>query len=224
VLVLVVEDDARLAALIKRVLEDERHFVDLASDGAAGLQQGLNHNYDAIVLDVMLPVMDGFEVCKRLREARNDTPVLMLTARDAVEDRVRGLDAGADDYVAKPFAFTELLARLRALGRRRSDTGGAVLSIDDLTLDPDRHVVRRGSRDIELTPREFSLLEYLLRHPGQVLTRSQITDSVWGDAFDTMTNVVDTYIHYLRKKVDGGPGRKLIRTVRGFGYKIEERT
>jgi DNA-binding response OmpR family regulator len=219
---LLVEDDVRLAKLMKRVLAEEGHVVDAANDGATGLDLAVGGEFDAIILDVMLPKIDGFEVCRRLRKSDVDTPVLMLTARDAVDDRVRGLDAGADDYVAKPFAFSELLARLRALGRRRAPLGAEVLSVADLVLDESSHVVRRGGSEIDLTQKEFALLDYLMRHPGHVLTRSQILDNVWGYEFASMTNVVDIYIHYLRRKIGKGGTAKLIHTVRGVGYKIGE--
>jgi DNA-binding response OmpR family regulator len=219
--VLVVEDDQRLARLIKRVLEEELHVVDLAYDGSDALYKGEDGAFDVIILDVMLPEMDGVAVCRRLREAGVHTPVLMLTARDAVEDRVRGLDAGADDYLPKPFAFAELLARLRALTRRRAPVAGQVLAVADLTLDPVRRRVERGGRTIDLTPKEFALLEYLMRHPNQILTRTQIMDHVWSYEFSTLTNVVDLYIHYLRRKVDAGFRQRLIRTARGVGYGIE---
>ncbi len=220
--VLIVEDDVRLGRVVTRILEEEAHVVETATDGRSGLDSGSSGGFDVIVLDVMLPVLDGFEVCKRLRAAGVDTPVLMLTARDAIEDRVRGLDSGADDYLAKPFAFAELLARLRALGRRRSNVSSDVLEVGDLRLDPVRHQVQRGGKDLDLTAKEFALLEYMMRHPGQVLTRTQILDHVWGYAFASLTNVVDIYIHYLRNKVEKGASTRLIRTIRGVGYKIGE--
>jgi DNA-binding response OmpR family regulator len=213
--VLIVEDDVRLGRLMKRVLEEDSHVVEVAVDGGAGLELAQTGTFDVLILDVLLPTLDGVEVCRRLRAARVDTPVLMLTARDAAEDRV------ADDYVGKPFSFAELLARLRALARRRPVIISEVLTIDDLSLDPVRHMVLRAGREVDLSPKEFALLEYLMRHPGQVLTRTQLLDHVWGYAFNTMSNVVDIYVHYLRNKIDHGHTRKLIRTVRGFGYKIE---
>lgn len=207
--------------MMKRVLSEDGNVVELATDGGDGLRLALNGSFDVVILDLMLPVLDGIEVCRRLREAHKDVPVLILTARTEVEDRVRGLDAGADDYVAKPFAFSELLARVRALGRRRPLIAQEVLSVADLSLDPIRHVVRRGRREIDLTPKEFALLEYFMRNKGQVLSRAQILDNVWGYGFDAVAKVVDTYVHYLRRKVDGGAAKKLLRTVRGYGYKIE---
>ena len=221
--ILVVEDEERLAALVRRVLVEERHAVDVAHDGHAGLDLADSDTYDLVILDVMLPGMDGFEVCRQMREDGVETPVLMLTARGAVEDRVAGLNVGADDYLVKPFAMEELLARVNALLRRRKgslDTAPE-LRAGDLTLDLVRHEVRRGNRIIELTAKEFALLEFLMRHPGQVLTRTQITDHVWRYDIDALSNVVDTYIHYLRDKVDKGYGAPLIKTIRGVGYKID---
>jgi two-component system, OmpR family, response regulator len=219
---LIVEDDSRLAHVMKRVLEDEGHVVDLAGNGEDGLDLALTGDFDAVTLDIMLPRLDGFEVCKRLRAAGKSTPVLMLTAREAVHDRVHGLDAGADDYLAKPFAFEELLARLRALGRRRGPMDIDALTVADLQLDEVTHEVRRGKHLVDLTPKEFALLDYLMRHKGMALTRPQIFDQVWGYEAEVLSNVVDIYIHYLRRKVDK-TGKKLIRTVRGVGYKIDDR-
>ena len=217
---LVVEDEPRVAHLVRRALEQDRHVVDIAYDGEDGLHQAESGTFDVIVLDIMLPEIDGIEVCRRLRAGRIQTPVLMLTARDAVQHRVEGLDAGADDYLTKPFAIAELLARVRALGRRRQPVAEEVLRAGDLARDPTRHRVERDGRHVELTRKEFTLLEYLMRHPGQVLSRAQILDHVWGYDFSSLTNVVDIYIHYLRNKVDKGFGKKLIRTVRGVGYTI----
>ena len=219
--VLVVEDEPRLAHLLRRALEQDHHVVEVAYDGPDGLYQGETGSFDVIVLDIMLPEMDGIEVCRRLRAGRIETPILMLTARDAVQHRVEGLDAGADDYLTKPFAVAELLARVRALGRRRGPLADEVLRAGDLTLDLARHQVQRAGKIIDLTRKEFALLEYLMRNQGQVLTREQILDHVWGYDFASLTNVVDIYIHYLRNKVEKGHGKKLIRTVRGVGYTIE---
>jgi DNA-binding response OmpR family regulator len=221
--ILVVEDQQRLATLLRRVLTEERHTVDVANDGVSGLDLAGSDTYDLVILDVMLPGMDGIDLCREMRAADVQTPVLMLTARGAVEDRVAGLNAGADDYLAKPFAMEELLARVNALLRRRSQgiEVSQELKVGDLTLNLVRHEVRRGKRVIELTAKEFALLEFLMRHPGQVLTRTQITDHVWRYDLDALSNVVDTYIHYLRDKVDRGFSRPLIKTVRGVGYKIE---
>ena len=221
--ILVVEDEQRLARLLRRVLTEERHTVDLTHVGADGLDLATSVGYDLVILDVMLPGMDGLEVCRQMRAAGVASPVLMLTARGAVEDRVAGLNSGADDYLIKPFAMAELLARVGALLRRRDrglDTS-ATLQVGDLTLDLVRHEARRADHVIELTAKEFALLEYLMRHPGQVLTRTQITDQVWRYDLDALSNVVDIYIHYLRDKIDRGFSRPLIRTVRGVGYKIE---
>lgn len=221
--ILVVEDENRLATLLRRVLMEERHTVDVANDGIRGFDLAASDTYDLVILDIMLPGMDGIAVCRQMREAEVSTPVLMLTARGAVEDRVAGLKSGADDYLVKPFAMEEFLARVDALLRRRSRSLEltAKLQVGDLTLDLVRHEVRRGQRIIELTAKEFALLEYLMRNPGQVLTRSQITDRVWRYDLDTLSNVVDTYIHYLRDKIDRGFGHPLIKTVRGVGYKID---
>ncbi|MGH2495666.1 MAG: response regulator transcription factor [Ktedonobacteraceae bacterium] len=221
--ILVVEDEQRLAHLLRRVLLEERHTVDVAYDGNAGLNLALSDTYDVVVLDVMLPGIDGLEICRQLRAERIVTPVLMLTARGAIEDRVTGLNVGADDYLTKPFAMEELLARINALLRRRDRPfeEAPQLTVGDLTLDLVRHEARRAGRVIELTAKEFALLEYLMRHAGRVLTRTQIVDSVWRYDLEALSNVVDIYIHYLRDKVDQGFSRQLIKTVRGVGYKIE---
>ena len=220
---LLVEDEARLATAVRRVLDDEGYATDWAADGADGLHRAENGEYDVILLDVMLPSYDGYEIARRLRTDGSTVPILMLTARDGIQDRVRGLDAGADDYLVKPFALAELLARVRALGRR-AKMGAAsespVLAVADLELDLRSREARRGPRRIELTAREFALLETLMRHPGQVMSRSQLLDSVWSYDAVTESNVVDIYIHYLRNKIDKGFDRKLIRTVRGMGYAI----
>lgn len=221
--VLVVEDERRLAQLVRRVLEEEGHTVDVAYDGEEGLQMALDGTHDVIILDVMLPQMDGIEVCRSLRRNRVDTPVLLLTALDGVDDRVRGLDAGADDYLAKPFAFQELLARIRALSRRRvQPRDPQELAVDDLTLDLRRRRAQRNGTTIELSPKEFSLLEFLMRNQGRVVTRMQILDHLWGYDFATDSNLVDVYVAYLRRKVDKGQSHKLIRTVRGVGYALGE--
>ena len=221
--ILVVEDEQRLAFLLRRVLLEERHTVDLAHDGPTGLDLALSGTYDAVILDVMLPGIDGLEVCRQMRAEQIMSPVLMLTARGAIEDRVTGLNVGADDYLVKPFAMEELLARINALLRRRERHFDELplLRVDDLTLDLVRHEARRGGHVIELTAKEFALLEYLMRHPGLVLTRTQITDAVWRYDLEALSNVVDIYIHYLREKIDHGFSRSLIKTVRGVGYKIE---
>ena len=218
---LVVEDERRLAQVVRKVLEEEGHTVDVAHDGEEGLAMAMDASHDVVVLDVMLPGMDGFEVCRSLRANRVDTPVLLLTALDAVDDRVRGLDSGADDYLPKPFAFQELLARLRALGRRRVQAREPdQLLAADLTLDLRRRRAERAGKSIDLSPKEFSLLEYMMRNEGQVVTRTQILDHVWGYDYSPDSNLVDVYVTYLRRKVDRGHGRKLIRTVRGAGYAL----
>jgi DNA-binding response OmpR family regulator len=219
--VLVIEDEPRVARLVRRALEHDLHVVDVADDGAEGLALAQTGRFDALVLDILLPGMNGLEVCRRLRSNKVATPVLMLTARDAVEQRVQGLDAGADDYLTKPFAVAELQARVRALARRRGDLEEEILRTSDLELNRGRHEVRRAGNVVELSKREFMLLEYLLRNKGRILTRQQILDHVWGYDYDPSTNLVDIYIHYLRKKVDNGGGQRLLRTVRGVGYGIE---
>ncbi len=220
--VLLVEDDARVARLIARALTEAGHHVDTADDGAGGFARGATGEYELIVLDILLPEMDGIEVCRRLRKQHVPTPILMLTARDAVSDRVRGLDAGADDYLVKPFALEELLARIRALQRRDEQAADETLRVGDLHLDPARHEAWRGEYVIELTATEFQVLAYLMRHTGRVLTKDQIMEQVWGWDSEVTSNVVEVYIHYLRGKVDLGFPRPLIRTVRGVGYTIKE--
>ena len=221
--ILVVEDERRLAALLQRVLTEERHVVDVANDGTSGYDLAGSGSYDVVVLDLMLPGMDGLEICRRIRKEGVQTPILMLTARGALEDRVAGLSGGADDYLVKPFAMEELLARINALLRRRDRALDIAqqLRVGDLTLDLVRHEARREGNVIELTAKEFALLEYLMRNPGHVLTRGQITDHVWRYDLDALSNVVDIYIHYLRDKVDRGFARPLIKTVRGVGYRID---
>ena len=221
--ILVVEDERRLAQVIRKVLEEEGHTIDVAYDGEDGLAMAMEGSHDVIALDILLPGMDGLEVCRALRANRVDTPVLLLTALDAVEDRVRGLDAGADDYLPKPFAFQELLARLRALGRRRVQAREPDrLRTGDLVLDLRRRRAQRADKTIELSPKEYALLEFLMRNEGRVVTRTQILDHVWGYDYSPDSNLVDVYVTYLRRKVDRGHQRKLIRTVRGAGYALEE--
>ena len=218
--VLVIEDEVRMARLVKRALEEEGHAVDVAGTGPDGLWMATENPYAAIVLDVMLPGFDGFELCRRLRAAGIWVPVLMLTARDEIGDRVRGLDAGADDYLVKPFSLLELAARLRALTRRDDRRRPAVLAEGDLKLDPASKRAWRAGTEIELSPKEFSLLEFFLRNPGTVLTRSQIIEAVWDFAYDGTSNVVDQYVKYLRRKVDTPFGRHDLQTVRGMGYRL----
>lgn len=221
--ILLVEDEPGIAGFVTRGLTENGHSVDVATDGEEALHWASVAEFDVIVLDVMLPIVDGIEVCRRLREKGVRTPVLMLTARDAVEDRVRGLDSGADDYLVKPFAFAELLARIRALGRREPALLGTELQVDDVVLNTATREVSRAGTRIDLTAKEFALLEYLMRHPNQVLSRTVIAEHVWNYDFDNVTNVIDVHIKNLRKKIDGGPGNKLIQTVRGAGYRISDR-
>ena len=219
---LVVEDEPRMATLLERGFREEGYSVDLAQNGTDGLWYATENDYDAVVLDVMLPGLDGLDVCRRLRAAKRWAPVLLLTARDGVADRVEGLDAGADDYLAKPFSFAELAARVRALIRGRSGARPVVLEHGDLRMDPARHRVWRGDVVVELSPKEMALLELLLRHPGEVVTRSHILEHVWDFAYDGGSNVVDQYIAYLRRKVDRPFGRCDIETVRGVGYRLRD--
>jgi two-component system OmpR family response regulator len=218
--VLIVEDESRMAALLRRGLEEEGYAADVAADGTDGLWMGTEYEYDAIVLDAMLPGIDGFEVCHELRARGRWAPVLMLTARGGLGDRVRGLDAGADDYLTKPFAFSELAARLRALVRRGTVERPAIVSVGDLALDPATKRVTRAGNLIDLTAKEFAVLELLMRHPGQVLSRTKILDHAWDIAYDPRSNVVDQYVRYLRRKVDEPYGRDDIQTVRGSGYRL----
>jgi two-component system OmpR family response regulator len=220
--ILVVEDDVRMAGLLKRGLEEEGYAVDVAPNGEDGVWLGTENEYDAVVLDLMLPDVDGFEVCRRLRAGGRWAPVMMLTARDAVSDRVAGLDAGADDYLTKPFSFQELLARLRALVRRGAGERPAVLEVGDMTLDPATRKATRDGEELALTAKELALLEYFMRHPGEVLSRSQIIEHVWDFAYDGGSNVVDVYVRYLREKVDRPFGRRSLETVRGAGYRLRE--
>jgi two-component system, OmpR family, response regulator len=218
--VLIVEDDVKLAGLIRRGLHDDGMAADVAGKGEDALWMAGATEYDAIVLDVMLPGLDGFEVCRRLRADRVWSPVLMLTARDAVDDRVRGLDTGADDYLTKPFSFAELGARLRALARRGPVERPTVLSAGDLHLDPSSRRVWRRDTDIALSAREFALLETFMRRPGQVLDRFELLEHAWDGAYENRSNVVDVYVRYLRRKVDRPFGVESIETVRGTGYRL----
>ena len=221
--VLVVEDERRIADFISRGLSEQGYAVDVAYDGDEALDWANVAEFDVIILDVMLPARDGIEVCHILRERGLRTPILMLTARDAVEDRVRGLDSGADDYLVKPFAFAELLARLRALTRREPAPLGTVLQVGDVVLDTTTREASRKGMCLELTSKEYALLEYLMRHPNQVLTRTMIAEHVWNYDFDNATNVIDVHIRNLRRKIDDPFPTKLIQTVRGAGYRISAR-
>ena len=216
--VLVVEDEPKMAGLIKRGLEEDGLAVDVTARGEDAVWMAGSTEYDAVVLDVMLPGLDGFEVCRRLRRDEVWTPVLMLTARDAVGDRVAGLDGGADDYLVKPFSFEELSARLRALVRRGAAERPAVLEAGGLRLDPAKRTVRRGDREVALSRKEFALLETMMRRPGQVLSRLQLLEHAWDAGYENRSNVVDVYVGYLRRKI--GPGA--IETVRGFGYRLRK--
>ena len=218
--VLLVEDEARLAEMIRRVLTAERHVVDVAPDGVSAVALADRSDYDVMVLDRLLPDIEGTALLRLLRAKGDTTPVLMLTALGAVEQRVDGLDAGADDYLAKPFAFAELLARIRAIGRRAATTAEARLAVGDLELDELRHVARVGERSVDLSAREFALLGFLIRHAGQVVTRRQILDAVWGAEPDVYSNVVDLYVHYLRRKLGELDRASLLKTVRGVGYTL----
>ncbi len=220
--VLVVDDDPAVSGALNRALRLEGYEVSLADDGPKALEEIAMRPPDAVILDIGLPTIDGLDVCRRLRAAGDDTPVLMLTARDAVNDRVHGLDAGADDYLVKPFALAELLARLRALLRRRPEEAGDTLRFADLTLDPITREAHRGERLFTLTRIEFDLLELLLRHPRQVLTRELILDRVWGYTFDSGTNSLAVYVGYLRRKTEAGDEPRLIHTARGVGYVLRE--
>jgi heavy metal response regulator len=220
--ILVVEDEKKVASFIKRGLEEEKYEVDTALDGEEGLKMALDKQYDLIVLDWMLPKKDGLAVIKELRDKKTPTPVLMLTAKDSLEDIIAGLDSGSDDYLTKPFAFAELLARVRALLRRSEMDKGAELRFADLRLDPVTHKVWRKDKEIDLTAKEYGLLEYFMRNPNQVLTRTMIADHVWDYTFDTFTNIIDVYVNYLRKKIDRDADKKLIHTVRGVGYIFKE--
>jgi len=220
--VLVVEDDVRMAAAIRRGLRFEGIVVDVASGGEEAIRLVGATDYDAVLLDVMLPDLDGFETCRRLRAQGAWVPVLMLTARDAVEDRVRGLDGGADDYLTKPFSLAELLARMRALVRRGPGERPAVLAVGDLRLDPATHQVWRGEREIELSSREFAVLETFMRRPGQVLTQLQLLEAAWELGYEQRSNVVEVYVRYLREKIDRPFGLRSLETVRGAGYRLRK--
>lgn len=220
--VLVIEDETKVASFIQRGLEAEHYSVDVVHDGEHGLTQLFDGEYDLVILDVMLPKRDGFSVLREARKQKVRTPVLLLTARDTLADKVAGLDLGADDYLTKPFAFEELLARVRALLRRGAPTQSTTLALADLSLDSATRQVTRAGKKIDLTAKEFALLEFFLRNPGRVLSRALIAQHVWGIDFDSFTNVIDVYVKYLRKKIDADFALKLIHTVRGAGYVLKE--
>ena len=221
--VLVVEDDRAMAGLLEKGLAEENHVVSVAADGRSGLELAEAYKFDVIVLDWMLPKMDGMEVAKRLRKERNATPILMLTARDSVPDIVKGLDFGADDYLTKPFSFSEFLARLRALGRRPTAAAGAPrLLVGDLALDPNTRQVFRGKHEVRLTATEYKLLEFLMRRPGGVASRRAIVEAVWGLDAEVEENTLDAFVRLLRSKIDQGHKQKLIQTMRGYGYSVRE--
>ncbi|MEA3398242.1 MAG: response regulator transcription factor [Patescibacteria group bacterium] len=221
--ILVVEDEIKITRFIKKGLEMEHYTIDTAYDGAEALEKTEVNNYDLIILDIMLPKIGGIEACKKIREKKIETPIIMLTARDTVEDRIKGLDAGADDYLIKPFAFGELVARIRALLRREKIVKSTKLQIDDLMLDPATHDVRRGGKEIPLSSKEYRLLDYMMRRPGNVCTRTMIGEHIWGYNFTDDSNVIDVYVSYLRRKIDHGFRNKLIHTVRDVGYKIQNK-
>jgi DNA-binding response OmpR family regulator len=220
--ILVVEDEKKVASFIRRGLEAEHHEVDVEHEGTAGLSRALATEYDLVILDVMLPGRNGLEVVRELRAAHRAVPILLLTARAGLSDKVSGLDLGADDYLTKPFEFAELLARVRALLRRGAPAAPPTLSVADLTLDPATRRVARAGRPIDLTPREYALLDFFMRNRGRVLSRALIAQHVWGIDFDTFTNVIDVYVNYLRRKIDANCEPKLLRTVRGVGYVMKE--
>jgi two-component system copper resistance phosphate regulon response regulator CusR len=221
--ILVVEDETRMANIIAKGLREHSYAVDVAQDGEAGLYQASINDYDVIVLDVLLPERDGYEVCRELRSQGNATPILMLTARAAVDDRVTGFNAGADDYLTKPFSFREFLARIRALLRRDSQLRPDVLQIEDLVVDSASHRVVRGNREVQLTAKEYALLEYLARRMGHLVSRAEIAAHVWDDSFDPFSNTIEVYMNRLRKKIDGSHTTKLLHTRRGEGYILEAR-
>ena len=220
--ILVVEDEKKVASFLKKGLEQEYYSVDIASDGKEGLNYVFSNEYDLIILDIMLPFMDGISLLKEIRKEKIGTPILMLTAKDTVDDKVTGLDSGADDYLAKPFAFEELLARIRALMRRKEESKSLILSVDNLSLDTQTHKVTRGGQEIILTPKEYSILEYLLRNKNNVVSRMKLTDHVYEYHFDPDTNVIDVYINKLRNKIDKDFNHPLLHTIRGIGYMMKD--
>ncbi len=220
--ILVVEDEKKVASFLKKGLEQEYYTVDLAFDGRTGLDRSLTEEYDMIILDIMLPIMDGISLLKEIRNSKIETPVLMLTAKGATEDKVEGLDSGADDYLAKPFAFDEFLARVRALIRRKDKIKNFILTAADLALDTQTHKVKRGDSEISLTPKEYSILEYLLRNKNHVVSRMKLTEHVYEYQFDPDTNVIDVYINKLRNKIDKDSDQLILHTIRGIGYMIKD--
>lgn len=220
--ILIIEDEKKVADFIKRGLKEEGYSVDVAFDGEEGHFQASSSEYDAIILDLMLPKIDGISLCKKLRADKINVPVLMLTAKDSVKDKVTGFDSGANDYLTKPFSFEELLARIRALLRKSETATPTKIQISDLILDLLTHKVTRTSKEIILTNKEYALLEYLMHNPGSIVTRTMISEHVWDINFDTFTNVIDVYVNYLRNKIDKGHKKKLIHTIRGRGYMIKE--
>jgi heavy metal response regulator len=220
--ILVVEDEKKVASFIQRGLEEENFTVEIATNGEEGAAMAESNHYDLILMDIMLPKKDGLTVIKELRDKGINTPMLCLTAKDSVEDIVAGLDSGSDDYLTKPFAFAELLARVKALVRRGAQDRGAEVYFADLRLDPVTHKVWRSEKEIDLTTKEYGLLEYFMRNPNQVLTRAMIAEHVWDYTFDSFTNIIDVYVNYLRKKVDKDHSKKLIHTIRGVGYVLKE--
>jgi len=220
--ILLVEDEEKIASFVARGLKEARYVVDVAADGEKGLYMAEVNEYDLLILDIMLPGKDGISVCRELRSKKIDIPILMLSARDTTDDKVRGLNFGADDYLAKPFAFKELLARVQALLRRSAPVKGGILKIGDLELDQLTHKVSRGGKEIDLTSKEYGLLEYMMLNAGKVITRTSISEHVWHENFDSFTNVIDVYMNYLRNKIDKGFKKPLIRTVRGSGYIIQD--
>jgi two-component system OmpR family response regulator len=220
--ILVVEDEKKVASFLKKGLEEEHYAVDTAFDGEEGLALAHINEYDLIILDIMLPKQDGMEVLRRIRANGSTVPIMMLTAKDSTDEIIRGLDSGSDDYLTKPFSFAELLARVRALLRRRVKEKTDFLTVSDLSLSLSTHQVKRGEEKIELTSKEYALLEYFMRNPNRVLTRTLIAEHVWDYSFDSSTNVVDVYVNYLRKKIDRGFEKRLIHTIRGSGYMMKD--
>ncbi len=220
--ILLVEDEEKIIDFLKRGLKENKFAVDVARDGEEGLYLSDINPYDLIILDLMLPKIDGITICKQIRGKKNNTPILILTARNQVNDRIKGLNSGADDYLAKPFAFTELLARIRALLRRQREEKDDVLKIGDLEANLLTHEVVRGGKKVPLTSKEYALLEYMMLHSGQVITRTMISEHVWNEDFHSLSNVIDVHIRYLRKKIDNGFKKKLIHTLRGTGYILKE--